>query len=50
MNQHTKTQDSAAMFNSMYGFGNNFKVLGLTICMKYDNTLAARILTEYGIT
>ena len=31
MNQHTKIQDSATMFDSMYGFGNSFKVLGLTI-------------------
>jgi len=31
VNQHTKTQDSVAMFDSMYGFGNSFKVLGLTI-------------------
>ena len=31
MNQHTKTQDSAAMFDSVYVFGNSIKVLGLTI-------------------
>ena len=65
MNQHTKTQDSAAMFDLMYGFGNSFKVLGLTtnldmheifmvifvgILVAINNASAARILTKYGIT
>jgi hypothetical protein len=30
VNQHTKTQDSVAMCDSMHGFGDSFKVLGLT--------------------